>query len=313
LLKNQRANAYISRTLWIMVVGLAVATLVGFLGWMFWLFDLFAHFRVQYFQLALVFVGVAVWTRNNRLLVAAVMLACINYAVVLPLYTGKLPEAREEPTRAMLINVLASNGNAQQVLGSIEQVDPDLLLLQEVTPKWAKELVVLGYPYRVASVRDDCFGIMLLSRYPLSSTNVVFVGGAEVPTITATVHLPQGDVSVIGTHPVPPISAAYSKHRNSQLAALPSLGKNKKKPVLLIGDLNASPWSYHFRKLLKDSGLKNSMQTFGFQPSWPANNRLLRIPIDHVLHAPEILIHNRMIGQGVGSDHLPVIVDFSLR
>ena len=35
-------------------IGLAVATLLGFLGRLHWMFDLFSHFRVQYMQICLV-------------------------------------------------------------------------------------------------------------------------------------------------------------------------------------------------------------------------------------------------------------------
>jgi endonuclease/exonuclease/phosphatase (EEP) superfamily protein YafD len=55
------------------------------------------------------------------------------------------------------------------------------------------------------------------------------------------------------------------------------------------------------------------MKGFGHQPSWPTGQFFLRIPLDHVLHAPEIMIHNRMVLQDVGSDHFPVIIDFSLK
>ena len=293
--------------------GLAVATLLGFLGQFCWVFDLFSHFRVQYFQLALIFTGIAIWKKNNRLLISFVLLVCLNYAFVLPLYFGKPPVASEKPARAMLMNLLASNGNASQVLEAIATVNPDILVLEEVTPKWAEELGELDYPYRLADVRGDCFGMMVLSRYPLSKTNVVFAGTAGVPTLTANVHFPQGEISLIGTHPLPPINGKYSKHRNAQLAELPELVEDLTRPVLLIGDLNASPWSAHFVRLLKESGLKNSMKGFGFQPSWPADSRLLRIPIDHVLHSPEIVIHSRSVGPSIGSDHFPVVVDFSLQ
>jgi endonuclease/exonuclease/phosphatase (EEP) superfamily protein YafD len=37
----------------------------------------------------------------------------------------------------------------------------------------------------------------------------------------------------------------------------------------------------------------------------------LRIPIDHVLHTPGISIQTRRLGMSTGSDHLPVIVEFS--
>jgi len=293
--------------------GLAAVTLLGFLGRFCWVCDLFSHFRVQYFQAFLVLIGISIWRRKDKRTIAFILLACLNYALVLPLYFGKPPVATEPSARAMLMNLNASNGNFEQVLRAIRTADPDLLLLEEVTPKWAEELSVLKTPYRVSKVRNDCFGIVLLSKHPLSRTNVVFVGSAGVPTIVADVHLPQGEISLIGTHPVPPISAEFSKHRNHQLTALPDLISTQKYPVLLMGDLNASPWSAHFGRLLKASGLKNSMKHFGFQPSWPSDNRFLRIPLDHILHSPDILIHRRAVGGDVGSDHLPVLVDFSIR
>ncbi|RKX36762.1 MAG: endonuclease/exonuclease/phosphatase family protein, partial [Verrucomicrobia bacterium] len=189
------------------------------------------------------------------------------------------------------------------------------LLLEEVTPKWANELAALDsdYPHRIAEPQEGCFGIMLLSKVPLEHGKVVEIGTAGVPSILAEAHFPQGVVSIIGTHPLPPIGAEYSNHRNMQLIDLPYIVMKQKYPVLLIGDLNTSPFSYWFRRVVSESGLKNSMKGFGFQPTWPRNNRLLRIPLDHVLHSPEITIHNRMVGGNVGSDHFPVIVDFSVK
>jgi endonuclease/exonuclease/phosphatase (EEP) superfamily protein YafD len=299
----------------VITVALAIVTLFGFLGRFHWFPDLFSHFRVQYMQLCLVPFFITMWKRRNKRAAALVILVCINYALVLPLYIGKPAPATGTPFRAMLMNINAGNGNTEQVLGSIRQAGPDILLLEEVTPKWARELEVLNttYPYRVAEPQEGCFGIMLLSKYPLEHGKVVQIGQAGVPSIVAEAFFPNGVVTIIGTHPVPPIGAAGSRERNTQLAALPDMVHQQQHPVLLIGDLNTSPWSSHFTQLLNASGLKNSMKGFGHQPSWPANHFFLRIPLDHVLHSPEITIHNRMVLQGVGSDHFPVIVDFSIR
>jgi len=298
-----------------LVVYITLASLLGFFGRVFWVLDLFAHFRVQYFQICLVLILIALWKRRNKLAAALAVVACFNYAFILPFYFGKTAAEQVPTVRAMLMNINASNGNTEQVLKAIQTAAPDLLLLEEVTTKWSEHLTVLDakYPYRVAEVRDDCFGIMLLSKYPLSHISVTYIGTAGVPSIVTTVHLPQGEISVIGTHPLPPAGRTYSQHRNDQLGKLPQIVLDQKKPVLLIGDLNTSPWSSYFTRLLRDSGLKNSMQGFGFQPSWPSNIGFLRIPIDHVLHTPEIVVRNRAVGADVGSDHLPVIVDFSCR
>lgn len=299
----------------VIAIGLVVATVFGFLGRFNWFLDLFSHFRVQYMQLCLPIIGIYLWKRMNIKAVAAIALAVINYSLVLPFYFGKPDAPTAKPTRAMLMNILAINGNSDEVLEAIKNTDPDILVLEEFTPKWAEKLTVLDktYPHKVSEPQTGCFGIILLSKHPLKTSKVIEVGDADVPTIVTDVYLPDGDITVIATHPLPPLSGSYSKFRNTQLAALPTVIQEQEKPVLLIGDLNASPWSSHFQTLEKESGLNNSMKGFGFQPSWPKQLPFFKIPIDHMLHSDEIIIHNRMIGQGVGSDHLPVIVDFSVR
>lgn len=293
---------------------IATATLLGFLGRVHWTFDLFSHFRVQYMQLCLVLIGIALWRRQNKRALAITLLACLNYAFVLPLYFGKPAPATAPTVRAMLINLNAGNGNTEKVMEAINNATPDILLLEEVTPKWARELAVLNKDYtcRIADPQEGCFGIMLLSKHPLKNGKILEIGSAGVPSIGADIYLAKNTFSIIGTHPLPPAGGEYSRHRNDQLEKLPEIAKAQKYPVLLIGDLNTTPWSPHFVKLVRSSGLKNSMKGFGFQPTWPANMSLLRIPLDHVLHSPEITIHNRMVGGDVGSDHFPVIVDFSM-
>ena len=47
-----------------------------------WFLDLFSHFRVQYMQICLVLIGIALWKRRNKRAVALMLLACLNYAFV---------------------------------------------------------------------------------------------------------------------------------------------------------------------------------------------------------------------------------------
>ncbi len=298
----------------IVAIGLAIATLFGYLGSFSWFFDLFSHFHVQYLQLCLVPFMIALWMRCNKRAVALVLLVGLNYTFVLPLYFGKPDATTDKPVRAMLMNINAGNSHAERVLGSIAQANPDILLLEEVTPKWADELAALNnqYKYRIARPQEGCFGIMLLSKYPLEHGHVVETGSGGIPSIIAEAYLPQGVVSIIGTHPPPPLGAESSKHRNSQLAALPELVKKQNHPVLLMGDLNTTPWSPYFTQLVRESGLKNSMKGFGHQPTWPRKHFFPRIPLDHVLYSQGITIHKRMVARDVGSDHFPVIVDFSV-
>ena len=138
------------------------------------------------------------------------------------------------------------------------------------------------------------------------------IGNAEVPSVVAEMETPHGRCTVIATHPVPAICREYAAWRDGQLAELPGVVRRATSPVVLLGDLNSTPWGAHFRKLVHDSALRDSAQGRGVHPTWPAIDPLLRIPIDHCLLSPAIGLVDRQVGPDIGSDHYPLIVDFVL-
>jgi endonuclease/exonuclease/phosphatase (EEP) superfamily protein YafD len=173
--------------------------------------------------------------------------------------------------------------------------------------------VLAGYNYTRQEPRDDNFGIGLYSRLPFTQSQIVYIGEAEVPSVVAEIETTLGKCTLLATHPLPPAGGAYSRWRNDQLAELPNYIRRATSPVLLLGDLNVSPWSSHFRRLLRESGLKDSSQGRGVQPTWPTYNPLLLIPIDHCLYSPQITIVSKQVGPWDGSDHYPLIVDFLIK
>ena len=76
----------------------------------------------------------------------------------------------------------------------------------------------------------------------------------------------------------------------------------------MTGDFNASTWSRGFALVGDPADLINSQRGFGVQPSWPAGNPLVGIPIDHLIHSRELTTIDRHLGESLGSDHFPLIV-----
>lgn len=291
----------------------SVATVLGFFGRFSWFLDLFSHFRVQYL-LGLVAIG-AILLIGQRRKAAAVflVLACVNLVPVLPLYYGKtdVPDKTVPVLRAMLLNVNTSCGDIDRVRIVVSSSNPDILVLEEISSRWMSGLTWLtnAYPHSLAEPREDNFGIGLFSKLPLAEAEVVYIGAAEVPSILATVSTVRTNLRVIATHPLPPGGRDYSRWRNEQLEGLADYVPSQR-PVLLLGDLNLTPWNHHFHRLLARTGLRDSTRGFGIQPTWPSFSPLLRIPIDHCLHSADIIVVDRNVGEGVSSDHYPVIVDF---
>jgi endonuclease/exonuclease/phosphatase (EEP) superfamily protein YafD len=292
------------------------ATVFGFLGQAWWFFDLFSNFRVQYLLGLSVIALILLPFRKRRTSLIFSAFALINLAIILPIYIGK-PSAgtiKSPVLRAMLINVNTRNGSAELVAELIMENNPDFIVLEEINNRWVNNLqsALSSYPYSKVHPRDDNFGIGLFSKLPFTQANILDFSAAYVPSIFAGVQTGSNILYILATHPVPPKDAGYSKWRNEQLERIAVFCRDMPRPLILLGDLNVTPWNTHFRQLIRTSGLLNSSQGRGIYPTWPANSPLLLIPLDHFLHSPDITIIRKSTGRNVGSDHYPVFVDFAI-
>ncbi len=296
-----------------------LATLTSFTGQFWWGFELTTHFRAQYALtlggLALILLTLRRW-RWSTLLGA---FALLNLAFLVPAFwedDPAIPAAENRPAlRALLANVNAENRDFQRIRDLIATADPDIVVLLEATPWLLDRLRDLDqrYPHRLAEPRDDLFGIALFSRHPLVQGQIIrFDDKTSPPVIVATISAAARPLTLIGAHLWPPVSAEWAEGRNRQLRALADRVRQSQTPSLVLGDLNLSPWSPWFARLLADSGLRDSRRGRGIQPSWPAGWPPLWIPIDHALFSEGIRIRQREIGPAIGSDHYPIIVDFQV-
>lgn len=294
----------------------AILSLAGFLGAFAWWLEIASHFRVQYALGFLLLAAVFALGRRKRQALLALALAALN---ALPVARFLLPPAAPSvpsapPYRAMLLNVNTVYGDPARVRALLAAARPDLLVLEEINPRWLQALAPIldTYPYRHAEPRHDNFGIGLFSRFPLARVRTEPFGIVNVPSLFADVDLDGHPLAVIATHPLPPGSALMARERNAQLDWIARRAAQTPGPRLLLGDLNVSPWSPVYRRFLAASGLHDSARGRSIRPTWPARLPLLWIPLDHILHSPSIAIHSRTVGPNTGSDHLPVAIDFSL-
>jgi endonuclease/exonuclease/phosphatase (EEP) superfamily protein YafD len=292
---------------------LLLATVAGFLGRLWWMFELASHFRVH---LAGMLGGLfVIWWffRRRRTAILCGVFAAVNAALVLPLLwpaAGVAPGAGSR-LRLVAVNVHTANQRSDLVLEFLRGADADVILLMEVDDRWLSALEPLRgtHPHGIAEPRDDNFGIALFSRRPLTNCSVTELGLALVPSIEATLEWGGQAIQLLGTHPLPPGSAEYASLRNEQFLEIAAYVRRQARPTVVLGDLNATPWSPHFAGLLRDSGLRNSSQGRGLFASWPAWLPLGRIPLDHCLVPPAVQVVGKRLGPRIGSDHLPVVVD----
>jgi endonuclease/exonuclease/phosphatase (EEP) superfamily protein YafD len=171
----------------------------------------------------------------------------------------------------LLINVRTGNQQFSKVRDFAVSEKADIVALQEVNKEWMSQLDPLKehFPHVVAEPREDNFGIALFSKFPLRNPRVEYFGEADVPSLVAHGLTPGGEVLIVTTHPLPPVGTERFQLRNQQLRRVADYIKAGLRPAILLGDLNVSPWSYHFRRLLRESRLVDTSRGHGFQPTWP--------------------------------------------
>ena len=276
--------------------------------------ELFAHFRLQYFVVALV-MAIA-FTALRRFAWAGVLLmtAVLNAFYVLPLYLGAADFPDGEPLEVLSVNVHSSSDEYQRVVDVIVAESPDVVILLEVTDAWmagTRELAA-RYAYDYAVPRADNFGIALYSRVPLAAVTHVDSPPLGYPTIVAETAFAGRSVTLIGTHPTIPLGAHGFDARNEQLRHVAGLAAESGNATILVGDLNVTAWAHSFRSFLRQSGLRDARRGFGVSPSWPMFMPFAMIPIDHALVSDDIAVVEFRTGPRIGSDHLPLIVTVSL-
>ena len=292
---------------------LGFATVTGFLARWWWLFELSSHFRLHLaFALGAI---AAIWALKRRWRMAVIcgVAAAVNTVLVLSLLWPAEKAGPQHGTRLRLasINVHTENERSDLVLEFLQSANADVILLMEVNERWMKALEPLrtNYAQVISEPREDNFGIALFSRLPMTNSEVIELGQAEVPSIAVTIQVGGQKVFLLGTHPLPPGSAINARLRNEQFRAIATQTRRCGLPAIVLGDLNSTSWSPYFTDLLHDSGLKNTSQGRALFGSWPAWLPFGRIPLDHCLASPTIPVLSKQLGSNVGSDHLPVVLD----
>ena len=280
--------------------------------------ELFSHFRLQYLLASATCAVILALFKNYAFTIALLLVAVFNSVFVVPWYFPD-PKNTAGDTQADLTilhsNVLTRNVKFEDFIELVNQENPDLFVMQEVNQKWLYEIRELEkvYTHKHTIPQEDNFSIAMYSKYPFESVKEVKWGTSNLPSIMATISITGQLVTVIATHPLPPVGNDYYHSRNSQIDKVAEVSRNHQGPLILIGDLNVTMWSHDYMPLELGTDLRNARKGFGILPTWPTQLPLFMIPIDHCLVSSHFVVRDIRVGKDIGSDHLPLIVKLSLQ
>jgi len=308
----QRLNAAL---LWLLA-GLGLATGLALLAPLGWPFELFSHFRVQYAAVALALTLLLAWRRRAGPAVLALVIGGWHALPGFPASPGAVasPACAGPAFTVATVNVQFSNEHRDAFRAWLATQPADFLVIQEVTSAWAREFdAQAAYPYRHVVPREDAYGLALLSRRPLGSVLPVDLAGDGLPSLAGIVDAGGQPIRFLGLHTHWPLTPSLAAARDRALQAAATLARAAGEPVVLLGDLNLTPDSPAFDRLLARSGLRDALQGSGWRPTWLAGFWPLALRIDHVLVSSGLCVERTEVGPWIGSDHRPVVATLRSR
>lgn len=216
--------------------------------------------------------------------------------------------------KAITANVHFANPLEDNFFDFIERENPDVVLLDEVTPSMQPILVgrlSSKYAHYRVLPRTDGFGIAVFSKNKMADVSIKWLGANQfmVPTIYfQTTTIDNTVVGVHAVHAVPPISPSHLESRDALIKSLIQQHANSQSPVIIAGDFNTVPWDPAF------ATLGTSLKILDHSVTWPTFlYQISGIGIDHFLINKKVNATQIKPGPNIDSDHYPLVSEFIVR
>jgi endonuclease/exonuclease/phosphatase (EEP) superfamily protein YafD len=285
--------------------GAAAVSLFGFLDDRFWVAELASSIRALLFLGSLALLVAALFVRSVAGIVLALVALTANAVVLVPLYTDE-PASPSGADRLLVahVNMQHHYSDFVDVRRTLAERRPDVFVILEPSRGWLNKPPPNppGYRVVVRGARPEP-RILLFAGERVS--NVVFPEDPALPksSIAFEVQLDDTLVHVLALHTAAPTTPGAGRARDDELAAASSWARRQANPVVVLGDLNSTPWSSALKSLEDSANLRNSAYGYGVQATWPSRAGPLGIPIDQLLHSQDLTATDRATGWGFGSEH----------
>lgn len=294
----------------------SIPLVLGFLNSLHPAFDSFSHLRVHLAVLMGLMALPLLFTQLRREGAMILLLAVVAIAATPHAYSADehahMEEAAQPRYRLLQMNLRFDNPSPEQALSLIAHTRPDVITLEEVSAMWQQKLGYLAsaYPYSVfCSHPGSVFGVAILSRRPFIADGAPSCDPKGMMAV-ASVDFGGRPVDVAALH----LHWPWPFQQSKQIEALSEQFHELSENAILSGDLNATPWSAASRRISELSAMTLAPPT---GPTWlyrrlPDWLRFAGLTIDQTFVKGRIAISKVSRQQPIGSDHLPVLIEFSI-
>lgn len=206
--------------------------------------------------------------------------------------------------------------DVQRISAVIDEIDPDVIVLQEVRNEQFQRLAAHFGHHAVdgPAVMDDagCYGNLLLSQWPVADHAVVdlaYRSREPRSAIFSAIETPYGPLRVIGSH------FGLKHHERMQQARLLAdlAAGHRGGPLVIVGDFNDwPPFSRAINLIRREMGL--GFGAVPRLPTFPARFPLLAL--DRIFVRPRQIVRRTWVHDSAltrqASDHRPLVAEIDM-
>lgn len=220
-------------------------------------------------------------------------------------------DGRARLLRVATLNVRQGNDAPEKVVRWFEQMDPDVIVMQEM---WRLKRppfddLLARYPHRVGEE-----SIVILSKHPIQSQGQITRAGFQPwnSTLARWAQIAVGGVPVeiLAVHPARPFYPDLQQH---DMESITRFVQSRHGALVVAGDFNQTPWTQTLRRFTDITGL-GALNTY--HPTWPMRRDTLRLlplfPIDNIFISSQLAVIDLELAPDLGSDHRAIAADLAL-
>jgi endonuclease/exonuclease/phosphatase (EEP) superfamily protein YafD len=191
----------------------------------------------------------------------------------------------------MIVTAHDGAADAGDIAAAVRSQRSDVLVVTELSSALAHDLapgLPEGMLARYVSVPDPgdspAAGLGIYSRFPIDAEQATHLAGTHWPAVVVPVTVGRTTVTLVAGHAVQPSTDHLDRWRRD-LAAFRA-AERIKGPVLVLVNLNATPWNPQYRRIVSGR-LHDAADVLGrgLRPTWPNWSPVPLLSTDHALVA----------------------------
>lgn len=217
-----------------------------------------------------------------------------------------LPELNLEPKISIAHINLANINSIEDLSKIIDDHDPDVISLQELTPDWdqaVRSVLTAKYPYVNSKVRIDVYGMAVFSKLAMMKTDTFMY--KNIPNLVCTIKSGDRKINILSSYLLSLNKSAETNTREHFATIERKLKTLEGSPTFSIGDFNMVYWQSEILNFRDKANLENSRRDYrevGF-----------KLPMDHILFTKDLECTQFLELSDAAANHIGIMGVYQLK